>query len=49
MYYFFFHLPRKSFEFPKLCDVFVEKGDKLFTNVKTKRISMLFLLKCVME
>jgi hypothetical protein len=40
MYVFFFHSLKKFLEFQKLFDVFIEKGNKLFTNVK---------MKCVME
>jgi hypothetical protein len=40
MYAFFFHSPKKYLEFQKLCEVFMEKGNKLFQNVKTRSISM---------
>ncbi len=36
-------------EFQLLCDVFIVKGNKFFTNVKTRWINMLILVKHVME
>jgi hypothetical protein len=36
-------------EFQRLCDVLLEKENKLFTNVKTRWINMLILVKHVME
>jgi hypothetical protein len=49
MYVFFFHSLKKFLEFQKLRDVLIEKGNKLFKNLKMKWISMLFPMKCVME
>ncbi len=49
IYVFFFHSFKKFLEFQKLCGVLIEKGNKLFRNVKMKWINMLFPMKCVME
>jgi hypothetical protein len=49
IYAFFSHSPKKYLEFQKLCEVLMEKGNKLFQNVKTKWINMLFLVQQVME
>ncbi len=45
MYAFFFHSLKKYLEFQKLCEVLMEKGNKLFQNVKTRWISMLSLMQ----
>jgi hypothetical protein len=49
MYPFFSHSLKKYLEFQKLCEMFMEKGNKMFRNVKTKWISMLSLMQRVME
>jgi len=45
MYAFFFHSPKRYLEFQKLWEVFMEKRKKLFQNVKTIWINMLFLVQ----
>jgi hypothetical protein len=49
MYTFFSHSLKKYFEFQKLCEVFMGRGNKLFQNVNTKWISILFHVQQVME
>jgi len=46
---FFSHSPKKYLEFQKLCEVFMEGGNKLPRNVKTKCISILYLVQQDME
>jgi hypothetical protein len=48
LYGFFFHSPKKFLEFQSLCDVLIEKGNKLLKNMKIKWSNM-FPMKCVME
>jgi hypothetical protein len=44
----FYFIHQIFVEFQRLCDVLLEKGNKLFTNVKTRWINMLILVKHVM-
>jgi hypothetical protein len=47
--YVFFSL-NKYLEFQNLCEMFIEKGNKLpIRNVKMKWINMLFLMKRIIE
>jgi len=48
MYAFFFHSPKKYLELQKLCEVLMEKRNKLLQNVKTRWISMLYPMQQVM-
>jgi hypothetical protein len=45
----FYFIHQIFVEFQRLCDVLLEKKNKLFTNVKTRWINMLILVKHVME
>jgi hypothetical protein len=48
MYAFFFHSPKKYLEFQKLCEMLMEKRNKLLQNVKTRWINMLYPMQQVM-